>query len=119
MLYQTTHEKKCLFLDIRHECYSLKNTGTGAAISRMQSERTLPSELIPLRSISITSEMLRGMFPLTKRFKNIIKGTLATLTQQLMASREDEAVICQIINQLENTGIDPITSRMLREHSTI
>ena len=49
----------------------------------------------------------------------IMKGTLAILNQQLMASSEDGAVIFQIINYLENTGIDPITSRMLSEHSTI
>ena len=60
----------------------------------------LPSELIPLTSAHITREVLCGIVPLTKCFKV-------------------NAVLFGNNSYLENTGIDPVTSRMLSEHSTI
>ena len=57
-----------------------------------------------------------------------MKCTLAILNKQLYecnycqsVSRETSyyTVITLMKKQLENTGIDPVTSRMLSEHSTI
>ena len=45
----------------------------------------------------------------------IMKGTLANLKQEM----EQLIARSSTIYQVENTGIDPVTSRMLSEHSTI
>ena len=66
-------------------------------------------------------EMLSGIFPLIKCFNIKRKSTLAVLNRLPISNTR--AVITQVITQLnkqlENTGIDPVTSRMLSEHSTI
>ena len=62
-------------------------------------------------------EMLSGIFPLIKCFNIKRKSTLAMLNRLPISSTR--AVITQLNKQLENTGIDPVTSRMLSEHSTI
>ena len=78
----------------------------------------LPSELIPLTAVNITREILRGIVPVTKCFKVNMKSTWAIRKQQFLHISKLEAVILRN-NLLENTGIDPVTSRMLSEHSTI